>query len=540
MGIRSFIKKRILRKDGGSSGDDGAVGGDGEEVDVSSQNKNIDLRTVLQSPNLAGLMESPMGDIALVEGDEIVRDDKASGNDDASSKASRRMRDKAIDDILSNDMKEPRIQEDPSERIRRVKGGGMTEEEKMRFLNTALTRSLPPPKPRGPPIRQKIPGGDDADEERSDKQRRGGSKSGDVSTTSSNDSLWNAITGRGTTSDKMGTAKSSGGRSDYVPVSSLILDGKLKNEDAKRQYIDSITNPDRFASFSTMQSSREEAASEVEEKEDYDDAEEGQDEDIADASDESESEDAVNEVVENGGDSLEDTDFGDMKRRIAEDQQRYLNKPKEVPSQNSVREALESIISMAGRGEKNSTASSSAKFTTAAAKDNELASRLEKAALEQEKRDAEARAAAQKKLQEEKEARSAAQRQREEQYRQQEAERMKMARKQAEELRQKKEAEAAAERARLEALQAQQDEYWANKLKKEQAKKESRLSVQEKRIQQQNDIVDSMESEEKVERDAAKDAKMDRIREEERSREDKHEGDILKEVSYAAGTVSQF
>ena len=51
--------------------------------------------------------------------------------------------------------------EDTKQRIKRMKTGtGMTEEEKQSFLTNALTRTLPKSKPKGPPIRQEIPGMD--------------------------------------------------------------------------------------------------------------------------------------------------------------------------------------------------------------------------------------------------------------------------------------------------------------------------------------------------------------------------------------------
>ena len=92
------------------------------------------------------------------------------------SKASKTQKDNAdkyVDDILSKEKEQTIYEEDTQDRIRRMTGGGMTDEEKQAFLNTALTSSLPRAKPRGPPIRQKIPGMDDADTNGGGEKRRG-------------------------------------------------------------------------------------------------------------------------------------------------------------------------------------------------------------------------------------------------------------------------------------------------------------------------------------------------------------------------------
>ena len=102
--------------------------------------------------------------------------------------------------------------------------------------------------------------------------------------------------------------------------------------------------------------------------------------------------------------------------------------------------------------------------------DNALASRLEQAAEEQEKRDAETRLAAEKKREEERLAREEAQRQREEEFHKKEEARMEAARQKAEDIRRKEEEKIAAEKADIMARQKAQDDYWAKKLEKERAK----------------------------------------------------------------------
>ncbi|KAL3776649.1 hypothetical protein HJC23_001895 [Cyclotella cryptica] len=500
MGIHSFIKNRILRRDGDSERNDDSK---------TTASEDIDLRTVLQNPNSSGLMESPLSSLYEVDDSAGVtpvdgKDVNASTDRMTSEGVSRRKRNKAVDVILTHDMKQ-RLQEDAKDRIRRVQAGSMTEEE-----NFPLTRTLPPKKPRGPPIRQKIPGLEDEDSDGKAAEKRGSSSSNNKGGGSSKtDNLWSAITRKGTSH----IAKSTRGKSDYVPVSSMILDGKLRNEEAKRQWIDSITNPDRFASFSSIQ--RESTS----------------DEDQSD-------DDIVDNLTENKFTEVEDEakageqDFNEMKRRITEDQKLLLNKPKtEKPGEKSVREALESILSMASRsnGDTGTTVSSSSN-STQGVKNDDLAARLEKAAVEQENRESENRAAAEKKRMEQQQALLELQKEREANFLRQEAERMEEARKKAEQLRLKEQEKKAAERAKLEAAVAKQDEYWANQLKKQQAKREASMPVQERRRSEERDIIKATESEEMFERDVAKDAKREQIREEERMRESKHEGEILKEA----------
>ena len=94
------------------------------------------------------------------------------------------------------------------------------------------------------------------------------------------------------------------------------------------------------------------------------------------------------------------------------------------------------------------------------------------------------------------------------------------------------EAKKEAERAKVEAAVAKQEEYWANQLKKQQAKREASMSAQERRAMEQQKIVQDRNIDEMLERDIAKDVKREQIKEEERLREPKHESEILKEVSH--------
>mmetsp|Transcript_1406 Transcript_1406/g.3147 ORF Transcript_1406/g.3147 Transcript_1406/m.3147 type:complete len:924 (+) Transcript_1406:167-2938(+) len=553
MGIRSFLKKRILRRgDEGNSNED-CADGDGEKKSSSKQN-NIDLRTVLQSPQSAGLMESPLSNYDSDDdddksGDTLEDDDgteiagKSEENSptnpirtDKNDKRTSKRKKKSLEDdnVLTSDMKQ-RLQEDAKERIRRVQTGGLTEEEKMAFLNTALTRTLPPKKPRGPPIRQKIPGLPEGEEEedgaKSSGYSTGGKNKSGSSSTASTENIWNAIRNR----DFQNKGKGGSGSQSKIPVSSLIVDGKLKSEEAKRQWIDTVTNPDRFSSFSSLQKSSitPEIATvkNVFDDENDDEQDEMEEDTVGDTS--AELGGVEKEIIDESPLPQSQPDFVEMKRRIAEDQQ-LLKAPKDdQQGVKAVRDALDSIMSMTKMAS-NKKGENTTDALTNTAKGNQtddLASRLEQAAVEQEKRVTEARLAAEKKAQDEKKAIVELQRQREAEFMRKENERMETARKQAEKLRRQEEEKKEAERARLEALQAQQDEYWAKKLEKERSKREANMSPEERRVKEQKAIVNATESSERVERDVAKEVKRQRIREEERLREDKHEGEILKEAA---------
>ena len=231
MGIRSFIKKKILRRSGDDdeSSDSENEEGSDTNTDGSSSSVDVNLHSLLQSPESAGLME---------------------GGNPSSKKAKRGSEDDAELNLPSASVSSGYSQEDIQQRIRRVKGGGMTEEEKMNFLNTALTRTNERKKSRGPPIRQKIPGMDVND----DVSSKSSSSTAAAAGSDPNKNLWDAITKKGGGSKGSNNDGSNVDSKEDFSVASLLTDGKLKNEQAKRLYIESITNPDRFSSFSAMKS----------------------------------------------------------------------------------------------------------------------------------------------------------------------------------------------------------------------------------------------------------------------------------------------
>ena len=438
MGIRSFIKRKFLGR-GEGGGEDGYGDGGGED--------DVTLHSIMQSPGSFGLLESP-NSVEEDEADREVYGRKTSSSSDAedTTKPGR-----------------PAIYEDTQERIRRMKGGGMTEEEKARFLNNALTGALPKQKPRGPPIRQKIPGGTEGGGD------AGGGKykeraDGGAGAPSAKENLWNALTKKDQQKDKGKGGGKSKSNAD-ISVVSLMMDGKTKSEEAKRKYLASITNPDRFATFSTYQ--KQQRA--VEEEDDEEDA---LDEEIFDDQEAENVEGAVEDgdgSAESGGGATSGTDFTQMKRQMAEDRA-SLNLV-DKPESNAARDAVESILSMISSNNDKKAASSKAESSQTSKSTDNLAARLGQAAEEQEKRDAEARLAADRKKDEQRRKLAENQMQREEEARRKEVERMEKARRIAEEERRKREDKEFAERAELQARQALQDEYWAKMLEKENARK---------------------------------------------------------------------
>lgn len=406
MGIRSFIKRKILRKDG-----------DGP----SEEDEAMTLHSLLQSPGSAGLMESPSSDA----GDPPIFKQSGLGNK-RKTKPPKKAQNK------SGDAEKSGAYEDTNRKIHRIKSGGMTEEEKMMFLNNALTRTLPKQKPKGPPIRQAIPGMEDVSSEGS-KKTKGRSRDAKTGT-------------------KVAPAE--------ISVASLMMDGKMKNEEAKRKYMDSITNPDRFAGFSSMQPRQPSTAPIQAGKEDALSTGDDQGEGIV-----------GEEVAQSVQDSnqADDTDFSQMKRQIAEDRA-LLNPDKNKQEQSAAREAVESILSMISSNNEKKKTSADTSSSEAATPDTGLASRLEQAAHEQERREAEARVLAEKAKENERQAQAELQKQREQEFQRREEERMEKARKQAEAIRAEEEQKEEKIRAELEARQAAQDAYWAKQLKKENAR----------------------------------------------------------------------
>ena len=316
------------------------------------------------------------------------------------------------------------------DRINRVKSGQMTDEEKAAFLNSALTRT--PPGSNGPPIRQAIPSVNSSSPKRSSS-----------ASPFPKDALWNTLVSNG---------KSSSSGNSSTKYGNVNLTGN--DDSAKREYLDMVTNPDRFKSYAAMGGYRSSTAS-------------------------------------SDSDSVEE----DSKGNVVED----MNMP-DVP-----------VLDDPEGG---------------------LASRLQSAAIQKERQDAEAKA-----KKEEEEMAHKAKLQEEQRRRAEESQRIeeeKLAAKRAVE-EEKLEAEQNARKAedkRLADMEAAQDAYWANKLVEENSRKERSLSKEEKASLEQQRRLETEALLASAAKEAAKKAEIEMLRDEERRREDPHESVILKEVSF--------
>ena len=118
MGIRSFIKRNILRKE-----DDGP----------SEEDDAVTLHSLLQSPDSAGLMESPSSEA----GDPPAN--QQSGMHDDNRLGRKKKKAKLSPSTNVDEAEKSGAYEDTNKKIQRMKSGGMTEEEKMAFLNNAVS-----------------------------------------------------------------------------------------------------------------------------------------------------------------------------------------------------------------------------------------------------------------------------------------------------------------------------------------------------------------------------------------------------------------
>lgn len=116
------------------------------------------------------------------------------------------------------------------DRINRVKQGQMTEEEKAAFLNAALTSS-----PKGTPMKPQ--------------KKSESSKATPKNPNLPQEALWNTI---GKTSSSKRDEKGGGSAYSRLPD---------KDDEAKREYLEMITNPDRFKSYAAMGGRRASSAS---------------------------------------------------------------------------------------------------------------------------------------------------------------------------------------------------------------------------------------------------------------------------------------
>lgn len=414
MGIRSFIRKTVLNRDD-EEGDDESM----EDRSMSATDNPSDVKAALQA------IKKDLEAVEELESQKQIN--LGSTTDDIEQSPS-------SETGTQNKIRPPPMfreaamgitdtyGETVNERIQRVKSGSMTEEEKAQFLNTALSRrtlgSLQPnDDKKGPPIRQAIPNADGV----SNMGLTSSTKSSSSSQPSPKDSLWNTVMGKRTTSSTTASNEYS------ARTRESLLSGNLKDDSAKREYLEMVMNPNRFKKY---------AVSGYQYETDEDDGNKSA----------NDNEDVEDEPLEDEGVTSSELPMDDM---IEYD---------------------ESIIT-------NNDSTTKQPPTT-------LASRLEQAATLQEKRDAELKLKrdAERKAQEEErmkqmeemrkvqEERIAAKRREQELLRQKELE---IEEEKERERRAKKEAE----RRRMEEVMAKQEEYWKKKLANEKSRKSKMMSA---------------------------------------------------------------
>ena len=414
MGVRSFISKRVNKIGKRKKNEDNEDCIDDEVVDLD--NVNNDMEQIVMKEDVINIndnnMDTGMGD--RNEDSISNNSDKNIINDDSNLENNKTHNNNNSNLISSIDNSETIF-----ERIERMKSGGLTNEEKERFLNTALTRtsSVVENNRTGPPIRQTIP----VNLKNSPAISPSSSSSSSSASSPSpfpKDSLWNSVIGAGTEKTQEILKKSLNVEDDQI---NIYTDSDQMDESQKRAWFEMITSPTRFASFSGSQVSKGVAA-------------------INDINNDSNVKD---------GDNLDvDVDKKDTNINMNSNDQKST--------------IQQSINAFTSKSKSNSETKA------------DLASRLEKAAILQEKKAADARMkreeeriASKQKEMEQQEQLERFKKQQEEELMKQEQEMM--ARKKEEEIRMKQleEERMNVERERMKQLEKAQEEYWKNKIEQE-------------------------------------------------------------------------
>jgi len=347
--------------------------------------------------------------------------------------------------------------ETAEERITRIKRGGMTAEEKEAFLKTALGRTAEEKKKnylaRGT-IRQELPQGPS-----NERDSRGNPQQG--SSSQSADTSWSTVVGR-----------------KRMEGETKILE--LDNQ-AKEAWFNMVTAPNRFQSYSAVQGSPS-----------------------------SEPWPPVTSPAptpENQSDRIRE--LNDAKQRLMEQQKIFEDMGS---GGNMGDKAASPFLPKVPSSEVADAATISSEPPVSKAEKDDLASRLEQAAILQEEKETEARrvmekerAAREKALAEEQRKMQLRAEQKEVEFRRIEAEKLSKRKKEEDEKRK-------LEEAKLKQMQAAQDAYWKKKLEEEQARRSPQDSPEDKETK--------MKFEEAEAKHLEKEAKLRKIRMEEVLRED--------------------
>lgn len=232
MGIRSFFNK----------GND--------DKDSSNENPE-DIRAALEAikADLEAVKKKEKEDKVKLIQSQLFSKQKQIGSNISDSSNMKKKRDESKN--TSSNKKESTVySETVQDRVKRVKSGAMTEDEKLAFLNNALTFRSKESTKSGPPIRQAIP---DAEEGQM-RSARSKETSSTSNSSARNDPLWNAVVGNSKSNDGSGSSNK------------FNLSDVVGNDSAKQKYLDMVTDPNRFSSYAAMGGYKNKESPKIEEE----------------------------------------------------------------------------------------------------------------------------------------------------------------------------------------------------------------------------------------------------------------------------------
>jgi hypothetical protein len=358
------------------------------------------------------------------------------------------------------------------QRMNRIVSGDMTSDEKEAFLNTALGRIGTSKNKNTAKIRQSLPLAS------SQKESAATSLSSPSSSSHSAEVSWSSVVSRKRLEQQQRYSEDDG-----RPIIKIELDG---DEAAKQAWLNMVTSPTRFQSYTVLNKQNKTTTTT------YDAALPLPVDDSLDPQQSSKQQKQLQ-------------DLSDAKKRIQEQQQ--LFEQMAAKSGESLLDASPflpkttftspTVVNKknASSEESNSKIATTKNITTISEEGRkDLASRLEEAAVLQEQREAEVRAALAKQREETEQVRLEQQRkmaelarQREEEFRRMEEERLKKKREEEAQRIALEEEKRKIEEAKRKELEAAQDAYWKNKLAQEKKFKESRVGPKGKEESRKGD-----------------------------------------------------
>ncbi len=428
MGLRSFLR----RGKGGNKEDNGAKNGENSNQNRNNQNEDNpeDIKAALEAikadleavtkkekeDKLKQTLEKSLkggggGGASKIASATGVNSSSTTSSDKTKSRVKMAIHEmKKMASPSSSSSPQPpsassRYGETVRDRVKRVKSGAMTEDEKLAFLNNALTPRTAPGK-KGPRIRQAIP--EPGEGNRMSSSRTSSKASNSSSSNSAsfrNDPLWNRVLGNAKQKDKGMT------RSPYN------IEDVVGSDSAKRQYLDMVTDPNRFSSYAAMGGYKSRQTASTTSNDDI--------------------------LTSDSSDNIDDEDVN--KGGVIENLKSVLNNEKEEDEP-----------------------------------DTSLADRLQSAAIIKEKQDAEMKQKRDAERKAERERIAETQRQAAEEIRRREEEKIQQAKEMEERLMREEQEKLEAEENRKKAILAAQEEYWAKQLQKDKGRAGSMMSDEDK------------------------------------------------------------